>query len=120
MNKNIRTNCSFLKFIIFEEDVFRLFTGVERGKIRYGSQIFFLCLTLVTRLASHKALILFIVFVLRPLRSMSDAKNIRYWRTVVEKRFAQVRGQFGVSPMSYSSKFLLRIMGLGCRDLARY
>ena len=85
-----------------------------------GSQIFFLCLTLVTRLARHKALILFIVFVLRPLRSMSDAKNIRYWRTVVEKRFAQVKGQFRVSPMSYSSKFLLRIMDLGCRDLARY
>ena len=91
-----------------------------QGKIRHGSQIFFLCLTLVTRLARHKALILFIVFVLRPLRSMSDAKNIRYWRTVVEKRFAQVIGQFGVSPMSYSSKFLLRIMDLGCRDLARY
>ena len=99
---------------------FVFFTGVGQGKIRQRSQIFFLCLTLVTRLARYKALILFIVFVLRPLRSMSDAKNIRYWRTVVEKRFAQVIGQFGVSPMSYSSKFLLRNMGLGCRDLARY
>ena len=84
-----------------------------QGKIRHGSQIFFLCLTLVTRLARHKALVLFIVFVLRPLRSMSDAKNIRYWRTVVEKRFAQVKGQFGVSPMSFFIKISFKDHGFG-------